>query len=105
RCAQLFGVPCFAFPNDEHGPPSHFKGRYVLSVPLLVSGQLWPPIIPVRSGFPPLRTVWVRMQMPEASMHKDHFAARPKYKVGLARKIGAMQPVTVAHSMNKVPDQ
>lgn len=103
--SQRGRVSCLAFPNGKHGPKGHFEGCDVLGVPFPVSLQFWCPVIAVRSRYPPVRAAWVPMLMPEASVHKDHLAARRKYKVGLARKILAMQPITVAHSVDKAANQ
>lgn len=50
---------------------------------------------------PPVRALWIIVQMPEAPVHKNHFAARGKYEVGLAGQIGDVQPVTETHPMNE----
>lgn len=38
-------------------------------------------------------------------MHKDHLPAASKYKVWFARKMGAVQTVTVTHSMDNAADE
>ena len=61
-----------------------------------VAGQLGAPITFVRFGFAGVETVGIRMQMPEAAMHEDHFAPRPEHEIGFAGQVATVEAVAVA---------
>lgn len=71
----------------------------MLMVPLDISEQLRFPVIAPRLGNPAFPAGLV--QMPKASMNKDHSSQSWENQIGLPRKIGNMQPVAVTQSMNK----
>lgn len=66
-----------------------------------IARKLGTPITFVGFRLARIETLGIRVQMPEAAMHEDDFAARAKNKIGLAGQIARVQPVTEAEGMDK----
>jgi hypothetical protein len=45
------------------------------------------------------------MLVPEAPMYEDCFLPAPKDQIRFSWKIAGVKPVTVAHCVNKMPDE
>jgi hypothetical protein len=43
------------------------------------------------------------MLMPKATMDKDYLSAKDEHEVGLAREVGGMENISVAHRMGQPP--
>ncbi len=91
----------FAIPNDEAAPAAPPKLLQVSPVALLVSSQLWQPVLEARFRQPRIRALRIAVLMPEAAMDEDDFPPGGEHEIRSARKCGRMQPVPVPHRMNE----
>ena len=94
----------FAFPYHADGPSRFFQCRQRKRVALFIPRQFWLPILKVRFGRSCVFASGSRVLVPEAAMHKNHFAPERKNQIRFARKVFPMQTVAVAHCVRQPPD-
>lgn len=93
-----------AFPDDEHLPADSLKLSYVPSVTHNVACELRMPVLLARPRQLGRTTGWIRMLVPEASMHEDHLTPSREGEIRSAREIYAVKAEPVTQSMYQSAD-
>jgi hypothetical protein len=88
RCFVL----SFTFPNNKDTPASLLKLQTVRGIPPLITLQLREPICLI--SFRLARPDWAIVPMPKTAMNEDGHLSAYEGKVGLSRKVLAVQAIT-----------
>jgi hypothetical protein len=102
---DAFPILDFAFPYDQHPPAGGCQRRDVSGVTFLGPRQLWQPEILAGFREDSILACGIRMAVPEASMNENNRATARKDEVRLARKILAVEPISITQRMGNTPDR
>jgi hypothetical protein len=94
-------LPDLALPHNHDAPTELVKLPPDPCVSRFVLCEFWFPKRSLRSGLPILSAT---VLVPEAPMDEDYLLPWAKDKIRIARQVACVQPVTVAHAVDKPPD-
>ena len=101
KLRAMFGL---AVPDDQNLPAEFFERGNMLSVARDVAVEFGRPVAGVGFRLARIEAACLGVEVPEAAVHEDDFAACAKNEIGLAGQVFAMQAVTMPKRRDKAAD-